>query len=241
MSFASSTAQAQFWFYRHKSEAKLTAMTPEQHVDEWIKEYFHRFDLLDEQRGLIEKHIELDGLKALPRIIEYMDKCDSVCFRKGNLTHLKFVATWMLLSTIDNHVVRLRASEEGKKAIAALERSIEQMRLAGFAEKKDAYDPDNGFYEGLKTDLKQLRGVNYTDDSIQDTFRFVYKIKLSDAGLLDFSNYLTEHYPEYPRWSKGKSVKDDTEIGPAGYPVINVMLVKPERYYKAYLEFKKTK
>ena len=35
--------------------------------------------------------------------------------------------------------------------------------------------------------------------------------------------------------------KDDTELGPAGYPVMNRILQKPERFREAYLEFKKTK
>jgi hypothetical protein len=76
---------------------------------------------------------------------------------------------------------------------------------------------------------------------IQDTFRFIYKIKISDEELLEFSNYLSTTHPDYPSWSKGKGVKDDTDIAPYGGPTVNTMLIKPERYYEAYLEFKKTK
>ncbi len=40
---------------------------------------------------------------------------------------------------------------------------------------------------------------------------------------------VTARYPEYLSWSEEYIVKDDTEFSPAGLPVMNVMLKKPER------------
>jgi len=223
-------------------------MTPAQRVDEWVKEEMqhwsnaHSFDGSDAESDLIEKYILIDGLKALPRIIEIIDEYDPVKFlkNKGGRAE-RFQKAHFLLSSFDNTSVRLRASEEGRRSIEALERAAERMRAAGYAVKKDGYDWYNGMFNGVVREINDYKGVNNNDDTIQDTFRFEYKIILSDAELLEFSNYLTARYPEYPSWSKGKSVKDDTEISPAGFPVINTMLEKPERYYEAYLEFKKTK
>lgn len=77
-SFVSVSAQTPWWWYKkHKSETKIVKMTPEKRVDEYIDEHFHhRWDVLDEQSELIEKYILLDGTKALPRIIERMDRYD---------------------------------------------------------------------------------------------------------------------------------------------------------------------
>lgn len=245
--FTSVSAQTPWWWYhKHKSEAKIAKMTPAERVDELIDEHFHhRWDVLDEQSDLIEKYILIDGTKALPRIIERMNEYDP-SRPNGNKTnkYWKFEACWFLLSSMDNMAFRVRASEEGRRAIDALEKSVERMQAAGFAvdniDNAETHS-DNGIFVMVGNDVKHLKEVNWNDESIQDTFRFVYKIKLSNAELLDFSNYLTVRYPKYPSWSKGMSVKDDTEISPAGLPVINTMLEKPERYYEAYLEFKKTK
>ncbi len=241
MIIAPFTIQAQ-WFYRHKSEAKIAAMTPEQRIDEWVKEYSHRFDLSDEQRGLIRKYIELDGLKALPRAIDYLNEYDPTRPNGNKIRNIdRFESCQIMLGFIDGFAVRLRASEEGRRAIDALERSAKRMRAAGFRIDQVEYNSDNSLLKVTEIKIKQAKNIGSTDETIQDTFRFLYKIKLSDAELLDFSNYLTERYPDYPSWSKGKTVKDNTEISPAGLPVINTMLEKPERYYEAYLEFKKTK
>ena len=237
ISFAPFAAHA----YKHKSEAEIAQMTPAQRVDEWVKEYiYHRFDVLDDQRDLIRKYTEIDGLKALPRIIDYLNGYDPAHKNKSRNVE-NYESCKIMLGFIDGFAVRLRASEEGRRAIDALAHSIERMRAAGFAVKKDGYDRDNSLFVVTENDLKEAKGIGWTDDNIQNTFRFVYKIKLSDAELLDFSNYLTEHYPKYPSWSQGKLTKDDTDIAPDGLPSMNVMIEKPERYYEAYLEFKKTK
>jgi len=242
MVFASFGIQAQW--YRHKSEDKIARMTPAQRVNEFVKEDTHHYyDVLDDYHGeVIEKYIRRDGLKALPRIIEIMDEYDPTRYsgRRGSKA-ARFDSARGVLYDLDNHIVRLRASEEGRRAIDALGRVIERMRTAGYAIKKDGFDWNHSTLNISGDDFNQARGVNGMDNNIQDTFRFVNKIVLSDAELLEFSNFLTARYPEYPSWSEGRLVTDNTEISPAGLPVRNVMLIKPERYHKAYLEFKKTK
>ena len=235
------SAQAQ-WFYVHKSESKIAVMSPEQRVDEWVKEYSHRFDVLDEQRGLIRKYIELDGLKALPRLIKYLDEYNPTRPNGNKAKYInRYESCTIMIGFLDGFAIRLRASEEGRRAIDALENSAKRMRAAGFRTDQVEYNPDNSLLVVTEHQLKRAKGIGWTDDSIQDTFRFIYKTKLSDAELLNFSNYLTEHYSEYPSWSKGKLTEDDTDIAPSGYPARNVMLEKPERFYETFLEFKKTK
>ena len=241
ISFAPFAVHAQ-WI-RHKSEAKLAQMTPAQHVDEWVKEQrHHRFYLEDEQGELIRKYIMLDGTKAVPRLTEYINQYNPLPFRKvGTKQHVKYEACEMMLDWIDNFAVRLRASEEGRRAINALERSVERMNTAGYAVKNGEYSWTHSFIEVSKSNLKEAKGINSTDDAIKDSFRLEYEIVLSEADLLDFSNYLTDRYPEYPSWSERMLVKDDSQLNGVGVPVQIVVLKKPERYYEAYLEFKKTK
>ncbi len=224
--------------YKHKSEIEIAGITPAQRVDEWVNEdMHHRFDVLDTQRDLIRKYILSDALKALPRLIEIMDEYDPVRFREGK-RGVRYDACFQMLGFIDNFAVRLRASEEGRRAIDALDRSIGRMRAAGYAVKKDGYDWNNGKFEIAVIDLKDAQGVNDRDDDIKENLRFLYKITVSDAELVELSNFLTAHYPEYPSWSERYGVKDNTRLNDAGYPLWIYVFEKPERYYKAYLEFK---
>jgi len=219
-------------------------MTPVERVDEYIDEHFHhRWDVLDEQGDLIEKYILLDGTKALPRIIERMNRYDPSRQNGNKITaYWKFEACWFLLNRMDVTAFRLRSSEEGRRAIDALEKSVERMRAAGFA--VDDIDDgekhsDNGIYIMVGNEVKEMKGVNLKDKSIQEAFRILYKVKLSDSEILDFSNYLIERYPDYPSWSKMKMVKDETQINSAGNPLQFHIVETPKRYYEAYLEFKK--
>jgi hypothetical protein len=65
-----------------------------------------------------------------------------------------------------------------------------------------------------------------------------YKIKMSDADMLAFSNYLVEHHPEYPSWSTRTSAKDYSRINEAGNPAQVLIMNEPRRYYEAYQAFK---
>ena len=218
-------------------------MTPAQRVDEYANEQaYHKYDVLDDHFQLIEKYIWLDGLKALPRIIEIVDEYDPTRSsgkrgRKGE----RFDGAWMLLSDLDVHIVRVRASEEGRRAMDALERAIGRMRAAGFGQEDQHGWERHGRFESVVDRLKYAKGVNSTDRSIKDTLRLEYKIILSDAELIEFSDFLVARHPEYPGWSETQRIKDETQLNGAGFPLQLYILKKPERFYEAYLEFKKTK
>lgn len=228
--------------FKHKSEAEIARLTPSQRIDEDAEEQVHhRFDVLDDHFVLIEKYIRIDGLKALPRIIEIMDEYDPTraSGRRGHRGE-RFDAMWMLLGNLDGHVVRLRASEEGRSAMDALERAIGRMQAAGYGQKKDGYDWKHNRFESAVDYLKYAKGFNTADNAIRDTLRLEYKIILSDAELLELSNFLVAKYPEYPSWSETNVVTENTQLNGVRDSVRIDVLKKPERFYEAYLEFKKT-
>lgn len=229
--------------YKHKSEAEIARMTPAQRVDEYGEEQaYHKYDFLDEQGRLIEKYIWRDGLAALPRMIEIMDEYDPTR-ASGKRGHKgeRFDAMWMLLADLDSHVARLRGSEEGRRATEALEHTINRMRAAGYGQKDQHEWEQHGRFDLAVTCLKDAKGINLTDRAIRETFRIEYKILLSDEELLAFSNFLAAHYPEYPSWSETDRIRDATRINGVGKPMRVRTMKKPERFYEAYLEFKKTK
>lgn len=229
--------------YKHKSEAEIAQMTPAQRMDEYAEEQaHHKYDFLDEQGRLIEKYIWRDGLKALPRMIEIMDEYDptQASGKRGHKGE-RFDAMWMMLSDLDNHVVRMRGSEEGRRAIDALERATQRMCAAGFGQKDQDEWAQHGRFESAVARLERATGINYIDDAIRDTLRLEYKILLSKEELLAFSNFMVAHSPEYPGWSETGRVQDSTRMNGVGKPIRVRIMKKPERFYEAYLEFKKTK
>lgn len=229
--------------YKHKSETEIAQMTPVQRVDEYAEERsYHQYDTLDDYFILVDKYIRRDGLKAVPRLTEIIDEYDPPRSsgkrgRKGE----RFDAAWMLLDSIDGHAVRLRALEEGRRAIDALERSVERMRAAGYGKKDQHGWERHGRFNGVVRNIESAKGINSIDDSIRDTFRLEYKIILSDAELIEFSNFLVAKYPEYPSWSETNYFRDYTQLNEAGNPLWVYALKKPERYFEAYTELKKTK
>lgn len=226
--------------YRHKSETEIAGLTPAQRVDEFAAEQaHHKYDVLDDHGHLIEKYIWLDGLKALPRIIEVMD--DYNPNQKRGPGADRFDAMWMLLGNLDNHVVRLRGSAEGQHAIDSLARAVNRMRAAGY-EIKEPHEwkwvPD-GRFELAAGEVERVKGLNYVDWTIRDTLRLERKVVLSEKELLVFSNFLVSRDPSYPSWSGTNYFRDYTQINSAGNPLWVYTMKKPEPFYEAYLEFKK--
>lgn len=229
--------------YKHKPEAEIARMTPAQRVDEYAEEQAnHKYDFLDNHGHLIGKYIWHDGLKALPRMIEIMDEYDPTR-ASGKRGHKgeRFDAMWMLLGDLDNHVVRLRRSEEGRRTMDALERAIQRMRAAGSGQEDQHEWAEHGRFESALANLEEARGINHTDQVISDTLKLEYKILLSKEELLEFSNFLVAHDSTYPSWSETNYFRDDTRINAAGNPLRVRTMKKPERFYQAFLEFKKTK
>jgi hypothetical protein len=232
--------------YKHKSESEIAQMTPAQRVDEWVNEQVHhRYDVLDRHRDLLRKYITRDGLKALPRMIEIMDGYDPTRFREGKGRRgERFDACWLMLGYIDNYAVRLRGSEEGRRAMEALERAIQRMRAAGYGQEDQNEWPQHGRFELAVSYLKRAKSINYTDQAVSDTLRLSYKIMLSDEELLEFSNFLVAYNPEYPSWSEQNYHEDITRVNQPNDPKkpkwVHTMK-KPERFYEAYLEYSKAK
>lgn len=228
--------------YKHKPEAELARMTPAQRIDEWVDEQvYHRFDLDDDHADIIKKYILRDGLAALPRMIEIMDEYDPTR-ASGKRGHKgeRFDACWLMLGYIDEFAVRLRGSGEGRRAMDALERAINRMRAAGYGQPDQHDWPEHGRFELAVSYLEEAKGINLTDRAISDTFRLEYKLLLSDEELRAFSDFMAAHHPDYPSWSEPQLVKDYTRFNAAGNPVQVRTMKKPERFYEAYLEFKKT-
>jgi hypothetical protein len=229
--------------YRHKSEAEIARMTPAQRVDEWVDEHvYHRYDLEDDHADIIKRYILRDGLGALPRMIEIMDEYDPTKFREGQGRRgERFDACWEMLGYIDHQVVRLRASEEGRRAMEALERAIDRMRAAGYGQKDQHEWEQHGRFDLAVMYLEEAKGVNLADRAMMDTFWIRHKVQMTDEELVAFSNFMVARDPTYPSWSEKDFIKDYTRINEAGNPAQRHVMKKPERFYEAYLEFKKTK
>ena len=225
---------------KHKSEQEIALMTPAQRVDEYVNEYVHhRFDVLDEHRQLIFKYVRNDWVKGTPRIIEIMDEYDPTRFREGKGRRgERFDGCLMLLSMIDGTVVRLRSSDEGRQAIAAIERAVERMRRAGYHDREQAEFQQNSRFTYTSDCLQEKKELNLRDRAIQDTFRLEYKILLSDSELLAFIEFMVARHPEYPGWIETNLIKDPTLKNEAGYPLQRHVLKEPARFHEAYLEFK---
>jgi len=227
--------------YRHPSEAEIAAMTPTQRVEEYANEQaFHKYDIVDKQNDLIRKYLQRDGLNAVRRIIEIINEYDptNAAGRSANKGE-RFDAMWMLLGELDNRVVRLRASADGRQAIEALDRAINRMRAAGYG-KKDQHDwAEHGRFDLALTTVHDAKGVNATDEAIQDTLRLKYKIRLSDKDLAAIVNWLISQDPNYPSWSETDLIKDYSKINEAGNPAQLYVMKTPDRFYEAYNEFKR--
>lgn len=227
--------------YKHKSEGEIARMTPAQRVDEWVNEQVHhRYDLSDDHGEIIKKYILRDGLKALPRTIETLDEYDPTRSResKGRIGE-RFDACLLIFIYIDRQAVRLRASEEGRLAMDALERAINRMHAVG-ARRKEHQEwkwVPHGRFEGAVAYLQEAKGINDTDEVIRNTLRLAHRIQLSNGELLELSNFLVARYPEYPSWSD----RDFIKINEGGKPKRGLIMKKMQPFYEAYLEFKKTK
>lgn len=207
--------------YKHKSEAEIAAMTPEQRIDEEINEDNYHRSVSDKQSELIRKYRRKDGLKGYSRIVELIDSYDP-----KRLKNYAYSTAVMMAMDIDDNVVRLRGSTEGKKVIEAIERLSARMKVAGERYVK----PD-------EMDLPKLKGLNFVDHSIGDTLWVKYRIKISENELLDFSNFLISRDPTYPSWSEQDFIRDNSR--PEGPSQFHVMR-DPKRFHDMYVMFKKT-
>lgn len=210
--------------YRHKSESEIAAMTPAQRIDEIIKEQVYHMPSFDKYSDVIKKYIRKDGVKILPVLTRYMNEYSPESFSKcERLSVVLFTVSALEADDLDNSVIRLRGTKEGKLAIEALERGIERMRKAGFDKDNHEMNSDFNF---LLLHLKGQKGINVRDEIIMNTLQAQHKVQIAESEMLEFSNFLTSLDPTYPSWSK---------IGGHSPPVV---LEDSKKYYEAYLKFK---
>jgi hypothetical protein len=227
-------------FGDRKSEAELARMTPEQHVREYSDEYYHHAFWDHEYTNLLESFVLRDGIEAIPALITAVDQFDPGS-RKGSsrMADAWCFAAEGLLAQLDSHVIRLRTTEPGTRAIQAMEHLVQRMQAAGF----DAQNGPKGNshlsrYLGTHSERDRLRGLNASDWSIQDTLRVKYNMRLSDCEMIGFVEYLIQHNPTYPGWTEGEIYRDHSDLNEAGNPRIHVVLKNPERFYRLYLSYK---
>jgi hypothetical protein len=223
----------------HKSEAELSRMSAEQHVNEYCREYA-RHDVSHMEYGnLLADYIMLDGLKAIPALVKAINEFDPTRSTSKGEKDRVCEAAEVMLSDIDQHVVRLRAVEEGKAAIDAMRTLVERMRTAHFdtAMSEGEYSRKARFGIAL-FHLQDLEGNNNYDRSIQHTLALRYRIELSDLELAQFVNYLASQDPHYPTWSRTAWYRDLSKRNEAGNPLQYRVVESVEPFYKAFLEFR---
>ncbi len=217
--------------YEHKTEAEIATMTSEQLINESVQEQLHhKFsnwtnDSHDRDYGFVlGSYIHKKGIEVLPVLTKYINAYDPKNSSKCEKTRFEIASH--TLSGIDYSIIRLRGISDGQAAIEALSNAVELMKRAGF---------ENGGYENRSEiesatlDLKEVQGVTIIDSDIQNTLRVQHNIQLTDAELLEFSNFLVALDPSYPRWS---------EPGDYGPPRL---LKDSKKYLDAYRKFKKQK
>jgi hypothetical protein len=211
--------------FRHKSEAEIAAMTPAQRIEEMVKDETYHMPALGHEYGfLVSDYIRKDGLKILPVLIEYMKDFAPNSFSDCKYRAMHFYVASLESERIDGTLVRLRGTKEGQLAIEAQERGVERMRIAGFDKDHHKW---NSTYNLLLASLKHQKGINMRDEFIMDTLRVQHKVQMTEAELLEFSNFLTSLDPTYPSWS---------EVAEGNPPYV---MKESKKYYEAYRKFKK--
>jgi hypothetical protein len=228
---------------RHKSEAEIAKMTPDQRVQEYCDEYYRHAFWDSDYIDMVRNYILQDGTQALPAITQIISEFDPTTPKgKSRQKNARAFAAEGLLSQVDGRVVRLRAFPEGRAAMAALESLVQRMLAAHFdtADVTKGETSDRYRYEDSQSELKDMQGINHFDRGIKDTLRIRYNITLSDEQLLDLINYLISQEPHYPGWSALENYKDLSDRNEAGYPRQYLILKNPEPFYKLYQKYKGT-
>lgn len=208
--------------YKHKTEAEIARMTPEQRIDEMIMEDGERTTNHEDYRLLLLRHRRKDGLKGWKHLIELIDSY------VPKTRDSRYSSAMRIAEDIDERVVRLRGTTEGKRIIEAIERVSRRMLAAGKEDQTESM-------------LSYVKGVSFTDHAIQETMWVKYRINMSDSELLEFSNYLVKRDPAYPSWSQQTFIKDYSRKNEWGNPRQVHILTKPAPYYKLYRAFKNQK
>ncbi|MBK9154468.1 MAG: hypothetical protein IPM25_09685 [Chloracidobacterium sp.] len=210
--------------YKHRPEVEIANMSVEERVKEKIREHAHFLDHDDRQDDLIDKYLRQDGPKTFPFLIKLMDAHNPRRHRDSS----SFVATQIALG-IDENVVRLRSSAEGRQVIEAMKRLDARIKA----------DQGSGA-AGVELDLRRVAGTNFKDQAIADALWLTYRINMSESELLKFVEYLIKTAPDYPSWSETE-LADIKRTKTSAFKHTQGSVVKePLRYYQSYLAFKRT-
>jgi len=210
--------------YKHRSEVEIANMTVEERIYEQIREHDHISNSGDSHYSVIQKYLRQDGAKTFPYLIKLMDGYIPRRLRDSS----SFVATQIAVD-IDENVVRLRASDQGRQVIDAMKRLNARM------------EAEAGTGSGVELDLKRLTGTNFKDQAIADALWLRYRINMSETELLKFAEYLIKTAPDYPSWSETEWKMDLNRNKTSAFKHTQGTVVKePLRYYQSYLAFKRT-
>lgn len=124
-------------------------MTPDQRVEEYCREHArHLFLSHREYVALLTKYLRQDGLKVTPQVIREIEAYDPTnSERASEEKFLRNEGANFILGELDVNDFRVRAFEEGRKAIQAVRQSIERMRAAHFDNPKDVKYEMNRRYQ----------------------------------------------------------------------------------------------
>ncbi len=212
--------------FKH-SDGDLNAMTAARLFDEMVKEQtFHpatSWEHEDDYGSRLHAVAARRGSKMLPEFTKGLDSYDpgkpSEC---NDSARVGFFIASATASDIDNWVARLRSTEDGRQVIAAIERGVKRMTMAGF---DDANHKLHGLYGLTSHHAEMARGTNIHDEILVYTLKERHKIDLSKSEQLAFSNFLTSLDPSYPSWSRTDSVNFPSQ------------LKDTRRYLSAYRQF----
>lgn len=224
-------------FHHHKSEGDLARMTPEQRAEEYCNEYARHGLYHLEYGELLDRYIFLQPLSVAAQMAKIIDAYDPRNKSRSREKADRAYEAGILVTSIDERAIRLRASAEGRAAIRAMKRLSQNMLAAHFDKDQDN-DQNRRRYELQISFIEEVEGVNNCDQAIQNTLRLRYKIQFSEGELLRFVDYLIAEDPFYPAWSAREEYKDLTQRNSAGYPIWYLIVKNPEPFYKAYLQFK---
>lgn len=228
-------------FYDHKSEGALARMTPEQRAVEYCNEYVRHGLSHSDYFDLLDRYINLQPIRVAAQLANIIDGYDPRAKVRNREKAEAAYEAGILLVSIDQSAVRLRASAEGRAAIQAMKRLSQNMLAANF-DKDEDNDQNRRRYELQISGIEELEGLNHCDQAIENTLKLRYKIDFLEGELRLFVDHLITEDPYYPAWSTREEYKDLTQRNEAGYPKWYLIMKKPEPFHKAYLQFKaKTK
>lgn len=208
--------------YRHKTDAALERMTPEELVDEDSRHWNYHVRLLDEYGMFkLNSYSEKIGVEIIPVLTKIAREFRSRPLSKCQQN--RFFDAFAIASDVDERTVRLRTTKEGQSAISAAADAIEEMKEVGLADH--VKNPYNWHPFGLYL-LNQVRGINGHDESMREMLTTEFGVRLSDQEFVQFVEFMTSTYPTYPSWTPRVNMSRD-------------LRPNKKKYHDAYLQFKK--